>query len=255
MAGAPEIPLLDMADFATVSCLAHNAAGRVFEVRWQSRPAVVKFPANREELEIHTQMNETPGVLPLWACVRDANLGEGLLMPRAQRDLQGCLEQGVSVAPRELSPVARALFELHAQGWLHRDVHPGNLVFWQDAWHLIDFGLSRPHAGGFRCPHKSHAVIRFASLAQLENREEHPEDDWYSFGLTVLSALHGKLPWSGLGEPQVLLRKASDPYSPFGGCATREILPPLMHAEALGPESVLNILNDLDSSACSCPLG
>lgn len=249
------LPRIPMADFGSVACLAHNAAGRVFEVRWKERPAVVKFPADPGESRIHCLLQGNPGVLELWAIVMDPEMGEGLLMPRAQTDLQGELDRGTRVSPLQLFDAARALAHMHAIGWLHRDVHPGNLVLHEGTWKLIDFGLSRLHEGGFRCPRQSHAVIRFASVTQLENAVEQPADDWYSFGLVALSALHGKMPWQGMREPQILLRKTADPFSAFGNCATRKWLLQLAGNPPPNGETVAKILNELSRIPCTCGAG
>lgn len=247
-----EFPCIATSDFIIVDCLAHNTSGCVLSVLWEEKHAIVKFSLNPQEIWIHLQLQEEPGVIDVWAKVKDSVFGEGLLMPRASVDLQTEIERGTRILPQQLAPVARALLRMHARGWLHRDLHPGNIVFHDNTWKLIDFGLSHPYHGGFCCPQQSHAVIRFASLRQLANEIEYPSDDWYSFGLVALSALHGKWPWSGLQEPQVLLQKIKNPFSPFGDCASQKYLQYLGELSPTDEEAVMEILKEMTFSMCSC---
>ncbi len=246
------IPELDFLDLTMVSCLGHSPNGLVYEVLDRQRVLrVVKFPGTAWARDLHLEFSGLPGVLPVLARVRHAE-HFGVMMPRAQTDLQELLRAGEFLPATALAPVARAIDAVHGRGYLHRDVHPGNFVLWQDTWHLIDFGLSRERAPGFRCPDGSHGVIRFAAAEQLENLEEHPDDDWYSFLLAALAVRHGVFPWAAQPNgPALLLQKVRDPLHPFDGCPAQEALLSRCRARiGLGLDEVLDALTALDAHSC-----
>ncbi|KAJ3370815.1 Tau-tubulin kinase 2 [Allomyces arbusculus] len=106
-----------------------------------------------------------------------------------------------------------ALRELHAAGYLHRDVKPSNFVMGLDRnvpdvrgvkrarCYVIDFGLARRYltadgsvrdaraTAGFR------GTARYASLAAHESRELARRDDLWSVLYLLVEALMGSLPW------------------------------------------------------------
>ncbi|KNE68228.1 CK1/TTBK protein kinase [Allomyces macrogynus ATCC 38327] len=106
-----------------------------------------------------------------------------------------------------------ALRELHAAGYLHRDVKPSNFVMGLDRnvpdvrgvkrarCYVIDFGLARRYltadgnvrearaTAGFR------GTARYASLAAHESRELARRDDLWSVLYLLVEALTGSLPW------------------------------------------------------------
>ncbi len=246
------LPEVDFQDLTMVSCLGHSPNGLVHEVLDPRRgPCIVKFPGTAWARDLHLDFTGLPGVLPVLARVRHAE-HFGVMMPRAQTDLQKLLRAGRSLPATALTPVALAIDAIHRRGFLHRDVHPGNLVLWQDAWHLIDFGLSRDFRVGFRCEQGSHGVIRFAATSQLQNLEEHPDDDWYSFFLTALAVRHGAFPWADLQNgPALLLHKVRDPLHPFGDCAAQEgPLARSLERSDLTLDEVLDALTALDAHRC-----
>jgi serine/threonine protein kinase len=246
------IPELDFLDLTMVSCLGHSPNGLVHEVLDPQRvPRIVKFPGTAWARDLHLEFTGLPGVLPVLARVRHAE-NFGVMMPRAKTDLHELLREGESLPATALVPVARAIDAIHGRGFLHRDVHPGNLVLWEDAWHLIDFGLSRDFRAGFRCDHGSHAVIRFAAVPQLENLEEHPDDDWYSFFLVALAVRHGAFPWADLPNgPALLLHKVRNPLHPFGDCPVQDaLLARCLTRGGLALDEVLDALTALDAHRC-----
>lgn len=246
------LPELDFLGLTMTSCLGHGPNGLIYEVLDQERVRrVVKFPGTAWERDLHLEFNGLPGVMPVLARVRHADT-LGVMMPRGEEDLQDRLRAGDRLAPSELEPVARAIDAIHRRGFLHRDVHPGNIVRWEGIWRLIDFGLSRDFTAGFRCDHGSHAVIRFAAAQQLQNHEEHPDDDWYSFFLVALSVCHGAFPWADLQNgPALLLRKIRDPLHPFGDCAVQEApLARCLERRVLALDEVLERLRALDAHRC-----
>jgi serine/threonine-protein kinase len=87
-----------------------------------------------------------------------------------------------------LVPLARALARVHAAGWVHSDVKPGNVLFRSASDPVLtDFGISRvagaPGGGG---------SAGFVSPERLAGGAASPADDVYGFGRIVEDVLsHG----------------------------------------------------------------
>jgi serine/threonine-protein kinase len=111
--------------------------------------------------------------------------------------------EAVSVCGR----VAVAMAEAHAQGVVHRDIKPGNVMVAEDGVKVVDFGIS--------------AVIGEADGGQLLGTPAYmaPEritggrvdcaTDVYALGLMLYRALAGELPWPAATASQVLLAHAT----------------------------------------------
>jgi eukaryotic-like serine/threonine-protein kinase len=103
--------------------------------------------------------------------------------------------------------VAQAMAEAHAQGVVHRDIKPGNLMVTGDGVKVVDFGIS--------------AVIGEADGGQLLGTPAYmaPEritggrvdcaTDVYALGLVLYRALAGELPWPSATAGEVLLAHAA----------------------------------------------
>ena len=96
-----------------------------------------------------------------------------------------------------------ALAHLHAQGIVHRDVKPENLVVSKSGTaRLIDFDLSGPRQERI-------GRIRLGTLAYLSPEETHghpptPASDVYAAGVLLYWGLFGELPF--VGSPEEVLR-------------------------------------------------
>ena len=87
--------------------------------------------------------------------------------------------------PRIWAPgVARALARVHAKGWVHGDVKPGNVLFRADASPLLaDFGLARRVGESF-----SGGTPGYLSPERRAGAPATPRDDVYAFGKALADA-------------------------------------------------------------------
>ncbi len=241
---------LKLSDLNIQKTLAHGHNGLVHEVvANDGRRGILKFPQNSHEGDVIRRFHGQAGFLPLWGTVLHKER-EGFLMPLAQGDLQQEMNEGRRVSPHALYPVALAIDLMHRNGYLHRDLHPGNMVHYEGAWYLIDFGLSRPFENSFRCPQGSHAVIRYASANQLENHPEKPADDWYSYFLSLLAAATGMIPWADRPTgPALLVTKVADPFHPFPVCAVQELLQTVVNRQSFSLEWIREQMDRIESLA------
>jgi serine/threonine-protein kinase len=138
------------------------------------------------------------------------------LRQRLGREVQLPIEDAVAIA----RTVADALAYAHAQGVIHRDVRPKNILL--EAGHALvaDFGIAAvlEAAGGERLSAAGIVlgVPEYSSPEQgaggsaLDGRT-----DIYSLGCVLYEMLTGDPPFTGATRAAVLARHRSDPPSPL----------------------------------------
>lgn len=93
------------------------------------------------------------------------------------------------------SVVADALAFAHAQGVLHRDVKPQNVLVLPTSWVLADFGLARAIDAGHSSSLERFSY-RHASPQILDGEKPTVADDVYSLGSTLFTLLDGRAPFA-----------------------------------------------------------
>jgi tetratricopeptide (TPR) repeat protein/predicted Ser/Thr protein kinase len=161
--------------------------------------------------------------------VYDAGEIEGtpfLCMEFVEGQPLGGLLRRPGVSPRSLLPLfrklAHALAYAHAQGIVHCDLKPGNILVDQDGEpRIIDFGLAR--ALGRRRGKAPEGTPAYMAPEQVRGAAGAggPQVDVYSLGVCLYEALTGRRPFDG-GTPQII----------FDRILAKEFAPP----RALRPE-------------------
>lgn len=104
-----------------------------------------------------------------------------------------------------LAEVCRAIEYVHAQGIIHGDLKPNNMLLAGDSHvKLLDFGLSRPR-GSHRRPLTSGTLEYIAPEILLGEVSDH-RADLYSLGVVLYQMATGELPFGDL-EPGELVQK------------------------------------------------
>ncbi|MFJ9767254.1 bifunctional serine/threonine-protein kinase/ABC transporter substrate-binding protein [Streptomyces erythrochromogenes] len=112
--------------------------------------------------------------------------------------------------------LAKALDVMHAQGLVHRDVKPGNVLLGMDRPRLIDFGIAR--GGEHTALTSADAVLGtpgFIPPEQAEGRPAEPSGDVFSLGCLLVYAATGRLPF-GAGTVEAVLYRTVHDEPDFG---------------------------------------
>ncbi|HWC72755.1 MAG TPA: serine/threonine-protein kinase [Gemmatimonadales bacterium] len=166
-----------------------------------------------------------PNVIPIFA-VED--VGEFVFFAMAYVEGETLTERVRNRGPlapsegaRVLRDVAWALAYAHAQGVIHRDVKPDNILLENTGRVLVaDFGIAGivADAGAL----KSGEVIgtpEFMSPEQALGEVVDARSDLYSLGIVGYFALSGSLPFEAEHATDVLAKQVTEPAPPLGSVA------------------------------------
>lgn len=113
-----------------------------------TRRRVIDRQQVERELEVASRLgsNAASHVMPIWDSVhRDDELL--IVMPRAAYSAADLISRQGPLGDRDakelVRQVALAMTELAAAVVVHRDIKPGNILWYEDRWRLADFGISR----------------------------------------------------------------------------------------------------------------
>jgi serine/threonine-protein kinase len=162
-------------------------------------------------------MLEEPHVIPIhdWGEI-DGNLYIDMRLVRGQ-DLHELLQRGPLEPQRAVGiirQIGAALDAAHAQGLIHRDVKPQNILITpaEDFAYLIDFGIAE-NRGDTRLTVAGSAIGSFAYMApeRFEDRPTTPAVDTYSLAGVLYEALTGQRPFKVGSMEQVIAAHLSSP--------------------------------------------
>jgi hypothetical protein len=145
-------------------------------------------------------------------------------------------ERGGRVPAREAlglaRDVARGLAVVHAQGFVHRDVKPENVMVGPDGVaRLLDFGLAKDlFQSGLTAPGQLLGTAYYMAPEQWDDaREAGAESDLFALGATLYHLLAGRPPFVGADVTETFDLVESGDYPPLA-----EAAPEL--ADQLGPD-------------------
>lgn len=157
---------------------------------------------------------------------------------------------------------AEALAAAHAEGVIHRDLKPQNiLVGKDDQIYISDFGLAKSFEEGAVAMTKTGAFLgtpRYMSPEQVEGRPADQRSDLYAYGLILYEMAVGDVPFTGESTLKVMYQRVQEkPKSPklVNPTLPNWIVRVIMHCLEKSPEaryqSAYEILADLQGGSKS----
>ncbi|OBB96199.1 hypothetical protein A5781_14960 [Mycobacterium sp. 852002-30065_SCH5024008] len=210
--------------------LGQGGMGEVYEAYDTSKDRMVALKILRQEFSHDEQFRtrfkresrvaaalEEPHVIPIydWGEI-DGSLFIDMRLIRGH-DLQELLKRGPLGSARAVAivrQIASALDSAHAQGLIHRDVKPQNILVTstEDFAYLIDFGIA-DDLRDTRLTVAGSAIGSFAYMApeRFEDRPSTPAVDVYSLAAVLYEALTGEAPFQASGIDQLVAAHLSSP--------------------------------------------
>ena len=129
------------------------------------------------------------------------------------------LEQGplpVDEALDIATQVADGLAKAHAQGVVHRDVKPGNLILTEDGVRIVDFGLATfVDALQLTAQGSTLGTAAYMSPEQVRGEEADARSDVWALGVVLYEMITGHVPFRGAYTEAIAYAIRNDPPAPF----------------------------------------
>lgn len=199
-------------------------------------PALAARPALRERFlrEARTAAKLShPNIVPIF---RVGEAGEYVYFVMAYVDgetvgqrLRARGQFGATEAARILREAAWALAYAHAQGIVHRDVKPDNILLERGSGRalLTDFGIAHVQATTSLTDEQNiMGTAHFMSPEQATGEPLDGRSDLYALGVVGYLMLTGRLPFDGATVPAVLAKQLTEQAPPLAVAAAGRAIPP-----------------------------
>jgi tetratricopeptide (TPR) repeat protein/predicted Ser/Thr protein kinase len=134
------------------------------------------------------------------------------------------IEEAVEIAAQ----VAEGLAKAHAEGVVHRDIKPGNLIIVEDDVKILDFGLAKfANALQLTMEGSTLGTVAYMSPEQTRGEEADARSDIWAVGVVLYEMLAGALPFKGAYPEAISHAIRNDPV-PSMRIPGREIPPELI---------------------------
>lgn len=132
--------------------------------------------------------------------------------------------------------ICDALAYVHEQGFLYRDLKPGNVILEKCGFRycvkLIDFGLARPRQEAYLPNESTRAgTVFYLAPEVIAGKTADIGADLYALGATLYEMLTGRVPFSNIDEQNILSQHLQEKVAPPSD--SRSDVPPALEAIVL----------------------
>jgi serine/threonine-protein kinase len=212
------------------------------------RESLLAVPGLRErfqgEIESLTKLSH-PSIIQVIDVGEEQGLPYLVLQWLSGDDLAARLAADGPVAPAQLAEwvpqIAAALDYVHEQGFMHRDVKPGNILF-GDTGNVVltDMGIVKAlgdKPSEFSSAGGTPGSPDYMGPEVAKTKTLTPAYDQYALALTAYEALGGKIPWRGMSEVKALVAKLEAPLPPLSDSVPKGVRDAIARATSREPES------------------
>ena len=116
-----------------------------------------------------------------------------------------------------VAQTARALFEAHEAGLVHRDIKPGNLLITPDGRvKITDFGIARvADQVSLTATGQVMGTVQYLAPEQATGKPATPATDIYSLGIVAYEALAGRRPFTGDSQMAIAMAQINETPPPL----------------------------------------
>lgn len=169
----------------------------------------------------HAAMVNHPGIANVFDYGEDAGWAY-LVMELVPGDsLARVLETKKSLPAEQVLDIvaqtARALYEAHEAGLVHRDIKPGNLLITPAGEvKITDFGIARvANQVALTATGQVMGTVQYLAPEQATGKPATPSTDIYSLGIVAYEALAGKRPFTGDNQMDIAMAQINESPPPF----------------------------------------
>src|SRR5436190_5062220 len=135
--------------------------------------------------------------------------------------LKRVLERGPLPAAEAIeiaAEVAEGLAKAHAQGVVHRDIKPGNLIVTEDGVKILDFGLAK-FADSLQLtqPGSTLGTVGYMAPEQARGEEADERSDVWALGVVLYEMLAGEAPFKGSYPEAIFYAIKNEAPAPLSG--------------------------------------
>jgi serine/threonine-protein kinase len=213
------VELLGQGGMATIFRGHDNQLGRDVAVKLL-RPEYGRDPdfssRFRQEAQNAASLNH-PNIVSVYDYGQDT-AGPFIVMEVVEgEDLASIIRRSGALPPRQAARIAaetaRALEVAHANGIVHRDVKPGNILISRDGRvKVTDFGIARAVAEAqMTLPGTTLGSVHYFSPEQARGETATAASDIFALGIVLYELLTGQRPWEGDSAASVAMARLAGP--------------------------------------------
>jgi len=115
--------------------------------------------------------------------------------------------------------IAEGLAKAHAQGVVHRDIKPGNLIVTEDGVKILDFGLAKLADAALKLTLEGSTLgtVAYMSPEQARGEDADERSDIWALGVVLYEMLTGDVPFKGSYPEAVFYAIKNEEPAPLAG--------------------------------------